>query len=275
MAVSMGNLMRSALPELRTQPVEKWVRASVDGRTVVDSKRALLVWEPRRVVPSYAVPRSDVAATLVPCPESAAEERPVRIGADGPPVLDPRTPFAAHSCPGGALTLRTDSGELVAAGFAPQDQDLEGYVVLDWNMFTEWREEDEPVIGHPRDPHHRIECLRTTRHVVVTAGKEVLADTRRATMLFESPLGVRYYIPAADVRFDALAPSDLWTVCAYKGRASYWSMTDGNALADVAWTYREPLADAVPVKDMVAFFTERLDLTLDEVAVPRPITPWS
>jgi uncharacterized protein (DUF427 family) len=122
-------------------------------------------------------------------------------------------------------------------------------VVLDWNMFTEWREEDEPVIGHPRDPHHRIECLRTTRHVVVTAGKEVLADTRRATMLFESPLGVRYYIPAADVRFDALA--------------------------DVAWTYREPLADAVPVKDMVAFFTERLDLTLDEVAVPRPITPWS
>ncbi len=63
-------------------------------------------------------------------------------------------------------------------------------------------------------------------------------------------------------------------MCAYKGRASYWSMTDGNALVDVAWTW-EPLADAVPVKDMAAFFTERLDLTLDEVAVPRPITPWS
>jgi hypothetical protein len=48
-------------------------------------------------------------------------------------VLDPRSSFAAHSCPGAALTLRTDSGELVAAGFAPQDEDLEGYVVLDWN----------------------------------------------------------------------------------------------------------------------------------------------
>jgi uncharacterized protein (DUF427 family) len=276
MAVLMDKLVMSALPELRTEPVDKWVRASVNGRTLVDSRRARLVWEPRRVVPSYAVPVGDVAATVVPFEDDVAAESPVRIGADGPPVLDPRTPFAAHSCPGDVLSLRTDDVDLQGAAFAPSDEDLAGYLVLDWDAFTEWREEDEQVIGHPHDPHHRIDCLRTSRHVVVSAGDQVLADSRRATALFESPLLVRYYLPAEDVRMDALEPSGLRSVCAYKGRASYWSVVGGGpALADVAWTYREPLADAVPVKDLVAFFTERLDLTLDGERVPRPVTPWS
>jgi uncharacterized protein (DUF427 family) len=43
----------------------------------------------------------------------------------------------------------------------------------------------------------------------------------------------------------------------------------------VAWTYQRPLNDAVPVKDMISFFTERLDLVIDGAAVERPVTPWS
>jgi uncharacterized protein (DUF427 family) len=39
----------------------KWVRARVNGDTVADSRRAMLVWEPGRPVPAYAVPREDVA----------------------------------------------------------------------------------------------------------------------------------------------------------------------------------------------------------------------
>jgi uncharacterized protein (DUF427 family) len=274
MAVAMDKLMRSALPDLRVEPVDKWVRASVDGRTVVDSRRARLVWEPRRVVPSYAVPVTDVAGSMVPHTDGAAEERPVRIGEGGPPLLDPRTPFSAHSCPGESLTIRSGQVDLEGAAFAPLDEDLSGYVVLDWDAFTEWREEDQPVVGHPHDPHHRIDCLRSSRHVVVAAKGEVLADTRRATLLFENPLDVRYYIPADDVRLESLEPSDTRTVCAYKGVASYFSCPGAN-LPDIAWTYPEPLSDAVPVKDLVCFFTERLDITVDDVDVARPVTPWS
>lgn len=275
MAVALDKLVMGAIPELRVEPVDKWVRASVHGRTVVDSRRARLVWEPRRVVPSYAVPREDVAAALIPYAGHGAEERPVRLGADSPPVLDPRTPFVAHSCPGDPLSLRTDEGDLAGAAFAPDDEDLSGFVVLDWHAFTQWREEDEVVMGHPHDPHHRIDCLRTSRHIVVSGAGQVLADTRRATMLFENPLGVRYYIPADDVRLDVLEPSDTRTVCAYKGEAAYWSGAGDSGLPDVAWTYRQPLHDAVPVQGMVSFFTERLDLVVDDVEVPRPVTPWS
>jgi uncharacterized protein (DUF427 family) len=97
MAVRMRDLVLGALPELRVHPVEKWVRAEVGGRTVVDSRAALLVWEPRRVVASYAVPVGDVAGELVAGDEVAAEEHPVRVDAAGPPVLDPSTAFAVHS----------------------------------------------------------------------------------------------------------------------------------------------------------------------------------
>ena len=41
---------------IRHTPTDRRVRAD----DVVDTTRALLVWEPRRIVPSYAVPLADV-----------------------------------------------------------------------------------------------------------------------------------------------------------------------------------------------------------------------
>jgi uncharacterized protein (DUF427 family) len=276
MAVQMSQLMSSVLTELRVHPVEKWIKASVGDSVVVSTSRARLVWEPRRVVPSYAVPLDDVAGQLVPSTGTTGTERPVRLGADGPPVLDPSTPFSVHSCPGEALTIRTEHGDLTGAAFAADDPDLEGYVVLDWVAFSQWYEEDEPVLGHPHDPFDRIDCLRSSRHVVLSVDGEVLADTRRAVLLFETSLPPRYYVPREDVRSDLFEPSDLRTVCAYKGEATYVSVRLGDRLLpDVAWTYEQPLHDALPVKNMLAFFTERLDLVVDGAAVERPVTPWS
>jgi uncharacterized protein (DUF427 family) len=103
-----------------------------------------------------------------------------------------------------------------------------------------------------------------------------LADTTRATLLFETSLPIRFYIPEQDVAMDLLVATATHTVCAYKGRASYWSARVGDSLlSDIAWSYPEPLNDAVPVGGQIAFLTERLDLTLDGQAQPRPRTPWS
>ena len=277
MAVRMRDLVMGAMPELRVHPMDKWVRATVGDDVVVSSRTPLVVWEPRRVVPSYAVPRADVAGDLVPhTPSGDAVERPVPMGAGERPVLDPRTPFAVHSCPGTPLTVRTAQGDLPGAAFAPDDPDLAGHVVLDWAAFTQWYEEDQPVMGHPHDPFDRIDCLLSSRHVRISTGGRVLAESSRAVLLFETPLPVRYYLPRADVAMDLLEPSGLRTVCAYKGRASYWSARVGDRVVpDIAWSYEDPLHDALPVRDRIAFFTERLDVEVDGTAVPRPVTPWS
>lgn len=276
MAVQMSSLVMSVLSELRVHPIAKWIRASTGGETVVSSTHALIVWEPRRVVPSYAVPVTDVNAQLVPASGSSGVERPVQLRAGGPPVLTPGTPFSVHSCPGKALTIRTSAGELDGAAFAPSDPALEGYVVLDWAAFDQWREEDEVVMGHPHDPFDRIDVLPSSRHVVVSSDGVVLANSTRPTLLFETPLTTRYYLPKEDISWDLLAHSENQSVCAYKGVASYWTARlPGRDLPDIAWTYEEPLHDALNVAGMVAFFTERLDLVIDGTPIDRPVTHWS
>jgi uncharacterized protein (DUF427 family) len=71
----------------------------------------------------------------------------------------------------------------------------------------------------------------------------------------------------------ALEPSDTASYCAYKGRASYLSVPGGPR--DVAWTYHEPLHDALQVRDRVCFFDERVDVFVDGALRERPVTPWS
>jgi len=276
MAVQMSSLVMGALGELRVHPVARWIRATSGGETVVSTTRALIVWEPRRVVPSYAVPVTDVSGQLVPASGTLGVERPVHLRAGGPPVLTPGTPFSVHTCPGQVLTILTSAGELDGAAFAPDDPALEDYVVLDWTAFDQWREEDEVVMGHPHDPFGRIDVLRSSRHVVVSSDGVVLADSTRPALLFETSLPNRYYLPREDVNWDALAPSESHTVCAYKGVANYWTARlPGRDLRDIAWTYEEPLHDALTVAGLVAFFTERLDLVLDGTPIDRPVTPWS
>lgn len=274
MAIPLAQHLFAALPELRMHPTSKRIRALVDGETVVDSTRALIVWEPRRIVPSYAVPVEDVDVELAPSAGGSAEEHTVTIG-ELPPVLDPSSAFAAHTVPGRSFDV-VAGRTLEAAAFTPEDTDLDGYVVLDFDAFDEWREEDELLVGHARDPFTTIDTRRSSRRVVVEIDGTPVADSTRSTMLFETYLPTRYYLPRDDVRMDVLAPTDTSTVCAYKGFANYWSAdVGGTVVPDVAWAYHEPHNFATSVKDLICFFNERVDITLDGERLARPITPWS
>jgi uncharacterized protein (DUF427 family) len=275
MALQMSALLMQGMEQLRYEPTAKRIRASIDGETAVDSTRALLIWEPRRVVPSYAVPIDDVLAELVPADGAGeAMARPVLLG-DGPPVLDPSSGFDVHTADGERLTLRAAAGERVGAGFRLADPELAGHVVLDFDAFDHWTEEDEPIIGHPHDPYSRIDVRRSARRVRVEVDGVVLADTNQALALFETQLPTRFYIPRSDVRVDLL-PSPTTSVCAYKGQASYWSAeVGGSQVEDVAWSYEQPLDELSVVAGLVCFFNERTDSILDGQRMERPRTPWS
>ena len=112
------------------------------------------------------------------------------------------------------------------------------------DRFDAWYEEDEPNVAHPRDPFHRIDIVHSSRTVRVELGGELLAESSAPYLLFEPPLPVRHYLPAADVRMDLLTPSDTRTFCAYKGEASYLSHAGE---PDVAWYYPAPLREAAEV----------------------------
>ena len=247
---------------------------------MVDTTRAELVWEPRRVVPSYAVPAGDILGELLPAAPAAPAGAADRAGVWLPdvtdrPVLDPTVPFAVHTTPGQVMTVRAGGQDRPAAGFCPADPDLAGYVVLDFGAFDAWYEEDEPNLAHPRDPFHRIDVLPSSRPVRVELDGQLLAESSRPALLFETMLPTRYYLPREDIRAE-LIPSSTTSYCAYKGRASYWSATVGGRLVpDLAWIYEDPLHEAAQVRGLVAFFDERIDLSLDGTRRERPVTPWS
>jgi uncharacterized protein (DUF427 family) len=149
-------------------------------------------------------------------------------------------------------------------------------VIVEWAPF-DWLEEDTPVTGHPHDPFKRVDVLPSSRHVVVSYRGTVLADSTRPVAVYETQLPVRWYVPRDDVRLDLLTASNATSVCAYKGQATYFSVTSGDDqdAIDIAWTYADPLHEVAAVKDYLCFYAERSDLTVDGVDVPRPDTFWS
>jgi uncharacterized protein (DUF427 family) len=156
--------------------------------------------------------------------------------------------------------------------------DAPGHVTVAWDAVDAWYEEDERVFVHPRDPYHRIDTYATSRLVEARLGETLLASSTRTKALYETGLPIRYYFRPSDVRTAVLEPSDTVTECAYKGTARHWSArVDGELVADVGWSYGDDAVyrDGEPVRGLIAFYNERVDLAVDGTAVERPRTTWS
>ena len=58
--------------------------------------------------------------------------------------------------------------------------------------------------------------------------------------------------------------------------SGYWSVrTDHGVVADLAWTYQSPLPAVAAIANMVAFYNEKVDVTVDGVRLSRPKTHFS
>ena len=68
MSLRLRDALMRELGTLRYEPTEKRIRGMLGEATVIDSTRARLVWEPKRVVPTYAFPVQDIDAEIVPAP---------------------------------------------------------------------------------------------------------------------------------------------------------------------------------------------------------------
>jgi uncharacterized protein (DUF427 family) len=189
---------------------------------------------------------------------------------------DPSVPFAVHTADGEPLSLRAAGQTREGAAFRPADPDLRGLVLLDFAGFDAWHEEDDVVVGHPRDLLHRIDILPTSRTVRIELDGVLLAESGRARLLFEHPvLPVRAYLPPEDLRVP-LQTSPTRTRCPYKGEATYWTLDlNGGTVHDLAWSYETPREEAAPIAGLVCFFNERVDMSLDDELAPRPRTAWS
>ncbi|HEX6312632.1 MAG TPA: DUF427 domain-containing protein [Acidimicrobiia bacterium] len=243
---------------MRVEPGAKRVRVYVGGEAVADTIRPLLVWEVP-YYPAYYLPVDDVRMELL-APTGNTRRSPSR---------------------GEGTYFAVKGGDRVAHDAALRYADspvkqLRDHVRFDWDAVDAVFEEDEEVFIHPRSPDTRVDILHSSRHVQVIVDGVTVADTHRPTILYETGLPPRYYVPRTDVRMDLLDATDSRTGCPYKGFARYWNVRAGDAVhEDLAWSYPTPLPESQKIAGLVAFYNERVDLVVDGERQERPRTPFS
>ena len=244
---------------LYLEPTPKRIRAVVAAETIADSRGAMLLHE-SGLQPVYYFPPEDVRSDLLEpsdkhtrCPKKGeASYYTIRVG--------------DHVVQDGAWYYPDPLDR------APPIKDL---IAFYWDKVDTWMEEDEEVIGHARDPYHRIDVRNTSRHVRISLEGQLLAETTRAVALFESNLPTRWYIPREDV-VGELEPSGSDTICPYKGHASYYSvqLDGGRLVEDLVWYYADPFAEVAGIAGLLCFYNERVDIELDGEQQERPESPW-
>jgi uncharacterized protein (DUF427 family) len=143
---------------------------------------------------------------------------------------------------------------------------IKSYVAFYFERMDEWYEEEERIFVHPHDPYTRVDIRSSNRHVRVSFQGEVLAETDRPKLLFETGLPTRYYIPPPDVAKERLVASPKTTQCPYKGTANYYSVEGaGKQGEDLVWYYQQPLKEAEDIAGYLAFYNHRVDLEIDGV----------
>jgi len=231
------------------QDVPSRLRVRFGGEIIADTTRAALLHE-TRLLPVYYLPRDDVRFDLLEptdhsthCPfKGDARYWTIRVGGR----VSENAVWGYDEPVEGAL-------------------DLTGYVALYFDRVDAWYEEDERLMGHPRDPFHRIDVRRSSRRAVVRIDGQVVAESAEPRLLFETGLPTRVYLPAHAWDASVLTGSDRFSVCAYKGVASYHGVRAGDdEVGDLVWRYHDPLTDALQVAGMICAPQEhdRVEVTL-------------
>jgi len=245
-------------PVNHVEPGPRRVRAMLGGETVLDTTRAMYVWE-SVYYPQYYIPLADVREEF--------------LVAEG---------FRQHSSRGEVELHGLQVGEAHRAHAVRVLRDssvagLNGTARFEWEALDAWFEEDERVCVHPRNPYVRVDALRSTRRVRVELEGTVLAESDSPVLVFETGLPTRYYLNRTDVDFSRLTPTGTVTACPYKGTTSgYWSARVGEEVhPDLAWSYDFPSRELLPIAGLIAFYNERVDIALDGGALVRPTTHLS
>lgn len=247
-SIDAGHYPGSPVARNHTAPVARRIRATFDGVTVVDTTRAIYVWE-HPYYPQFYIPTADVDTSL--------------LSDDG---RDEKTAQGMWSVQ--SLT----HGERSVAGAArllskPAIEGLEATCRFEWDAMDAWYEEDEEVFLHPRSPYVRVDSLRSSRRIRIEKDGVVIADSASPVVLLETGLPARFYLPRTDVNWSHMARSETQTQCPYKGISTgYWSIdVDGTHYEDLAWSYDFPTRECAPIAGLVCFYNEKVDVFIDGI----------
>jgi len=126
----------------------------------------------------------------------------------------------------------------------------------------------ESVWSYPRPP--RVKPV--PQRIRIEFVGHTIADTSRALRVLETSHPPAYYIPKDDFLRGILKKTDHYSVCEFKGTASYWSIELNNRQSEnAAWSYENPTFDFESIRGFLAVYPGRVDACFveDEKVTPQ------
>jgi uncharacterized protein (DUF427 family) len=250
--LSTGAIGRFLLPEplpnrlLYVERLRRRMRVRFGGKWIAESEQVLLLFEPGRYPVAY-FPEVDIAPHVLERTEQTTQH----------PDLGITSWYIVYA----------DEQHVAARGawqhtaLPDYASELRSHVAFAWRAMDAFYEEDERVLGHAADPYHRIDIRQSFRKLVIRHDGRVIADTKRALVLYESGFAPRWYVPRVDIDQSALTLVKLKTFCPYKGLCSYYSI--GSA-RQAAWSYPNAYPQVGRISNLVSFEPEIVSVYLDD-----------
>ncbi|MEP6625930.1 MAG: DUF427 domain-containing protein, partial [Acidimicrobiia bacterium] len=109
----------------------------------------------------------------------------------------------------------------------------------------------------------RVRVDVSPKRVRVYLGGEIVADSRRVTLVYEVPYYPQYYFPREDVRTDRLVPTESTDHSPSRGDARFFTVTSSRGDAvDGAWQY--PASPIEELRDLIRFDWSAMDSWFEE-----------
>src|SRR5262252_2593840 len=240
-------LVPDPLPErlLYAEPLRRRMRVKFGGTWVADSEDVVLLHEPGRYPVAY-----------------------FPLGEISPDVLEPSDRTTQHRDLGATswYTVRAGTHSKPRAAWQHTELpdyagELKGRVAFAWRAMDAFYEEDDRIVGHAADAYHRIDIRRTSRHLVVGHADQVIAETTRPLVLYESGFAPRWYVLRTDIDESVLTPVKLQTFCPYKGLCSYYTIGEAR---QAAWSYPDAYPEVGRISNLVSFEPGMVSVYLDD-----------
>jgi uncharacterized protein (DUF427 family) len=101
------------------------------------------------------------------------------------------------------------------------------------------------------------------RRVRAFFDNQVIADSQRVLLVYETKRPPVYWFPIADVRMDLLARKD--PVVGATSNTVHWHPTSaGKIVENLAWSYADPTGDLGPLTDHIALYWNAIDAWYEE-----------
>ena len=126
----------------------------------------------------------------------------------------------------------------------------------------------------PSHPGYRIEITPCRHRGQVWLDDILVAESQNCLLVSETDHVDRLYFPESAVNWDLFTATDHTTVCPFKGRASYWSLTGTDpVIPNVIWSYPTPLPEVAGIAGHVSFYDTALRVVVVEDWPDSPDVP--